>query len=369
MMLLVARKDEGKQLSCPASYHWKLQIYVRGHSSSSTDREEYLSIYLVLTDPDVTVKADYVIKAASKTKTALYTFSNPTTGAFGWFNFIARDELLNTAVPSALLQQDGSLTIEVDLRVYQNKPVWYPTPPSEDSAKTLWADLVRSSFSPTVTFKVGELAFTLHSHVLAKRAPALLDMIDGPTDQTVPLSDEDVDAGIFQSIVLYMYTGDWSPSSSSDGTVDAVLAKNTLTLADCYGCTGLKLLVESVMVDKVLNTSNAAEMLLLGDSLHCALLKEAAIKEILANIDAVRSLPGWELLKESNSLLEELLLMSTIGMKSSNETAATATLSVGELRDQLLSHGAAVDGSREVLVQRLLAVTTTTETAAAAVVA
>jgi hypothetical protein len=69
-------------------------------------------------------------------------------------------------------------------------------------------------------------------------------------------------------------------------------------------------------------------------------------------------------LKESISLFEELLMMAN-GMPR-DETEATAGLSVGELRNQLLKHGAAVDGSREVLVQRLLAITAT---ATAAVVA
>jgi BTB/POZ domain/MATH domain len=335
-------------------YHWTLGIYVRGSNSSSTDREHF-SIYLILTDPDVTVEAEFSIKAASKTKSICHTFSTkletPRPGR-GWPDFIAREALLS-AVPSVLLQQDGSLTIDVDLRVNLTKPVWYPTPPSGDSAKTLLADLVRSSLSTDVTFMVDNVEFCLHRHVLAKRAPALLDMIDGPTGQRVPL--DDVDSGIFQSIVLYMYTGDWSLSSSDETVADAVLAKNTLTLADRYGCTGLKLLVESVMVDQVLNASNAAEMLLLGDSLHCALLKEAAITEILECKDAVRSLPGWELLVESNALVEDLLDKAR-GMKR-DETAATAGLSVGELRDQLLKHGAAVDGSREVLVHQLLAIT------------
>jgi BTB/POZ domain len=336
-------------------YHWALQIYVRGSNSSPTDRE-YLSIYLVLTDPDVTAEAEFAIKAASKTRqAACHTFSTkletPRPGR-GWPDFIAREALLS-AVPSVLLQQDGSLTIDVDLRVNLTKPVWYPTPPSGDSAKTLLADLVRSSLSTDVTFMVDNVEFCLHRHVLAKRAPALLDMIDGPTGQRVPL--DDVDSGIFQSIVLYMYTGDWSLSSSDETVADAVLAKNTLTLADRYGCTGLKLLVESVMVDQVLNASNAAEMLLLGDSLHCALLKEAAITEIFQSKDATRSSPGWELFKESNELLEELL-NKAIGMQS-DETDATAGLSVGELRDQLLKHDAAVDGSREVLVHQLLAFT------------
>jgi BTB/POZ domain len=345
---------------------WALKICVRGSDDSSINRE-YLSVYLVLKDPPgVTVETDFTIKTAFKTvQTHRRTFSTKLEDphpAFGYHNFIAREALLN-AVPSVWLQQDGSLTIDVDLRVYQTKPVWYPT---RDDSFTMPL-MVMSSFSLStmVTFMVGNVEFCLHRHFLADGAPALLELIDEPTTgQTVHLTD-DVDADIFESIVLYICTGDcwWSPKSSLDGAdeaffVDAGVAKKTLTLADRYGCTGLKLLVESVMVDQILDASNATEMLLLGDSLNCALLKEAAINQILASKDAVRSLPGWELLVESNLLIEELLDKAR-GMQSS-ETEATAKLSVGELRDQLLTRGATtVDGSREVLVQRLLAITAT----------
>jgi hypothetical protein len=69
-----------------------------------------------------------------------------------------------------------------------------------------------------------------------------------------------------------------------------------LTLANCYGCTGLKLLVKSLMVDKVLDTSNAAKMLMLGDSLHGLLLDDA--------IDGCKRLDNeccskWQLNKET----------------------------------------------------------------------
>jgi BTB/POZ domain len=350
-------------------YHWALDIYVRGCSQSLTNLE-YFTVFLVLKDPDVTVETEYAIKMTLKAaQTIGRTFStkleDPHT-AFGHPKLIAREELLN-AVPSVLLQQDGSLTIDVDLQVYQTKSVWYPKT-DDNLTMSLMVKFVRSSFFPNVTFMVGDEAFCFHRHVLADRAPALFAMIDEHTSQNVPLTD-DADAGTFRTIYHYVYTGEWCPDSldgTVDADVDAGVAKKTLTLADRYGCTGLKLLVESVMVDQILDASNAAEMLLLGDSLNCALLKEAAIAEIFASMDATMTgSPGWELLVESNTLLEKLLKMS-IGMPS-NETDATAGLSVGELRDQLLEHGAAVDGSREVLVQRLLlAITAATATAVVA---
>jgi hypothetical protein len=172
-------------------YHWALEIFVRGSNLSSIN-PVHLAICLILTEPaDATVEAEFVIKAAS-IKTKYNRFIASTKSWFGFHNFITREELLN-AVPSVLLQQDGSLTFDVDLRVYQTFPVWYPQ--HEDSlAKSLMV-MGSSSFSTMVTFMVGDVAFCLHRHVVADRAPALYKMIDGGTGQTVHLTD-DVDAGI-----------------------------------------------------------------------------------------------------------------------------------------------------------------------------
>jgi hypothetical protein len=52
-------------------------------------------------------------------------------------------------------------------------------------------------------------------------------------------------------------------------------AEGLLRAADKYGCVDVKLYTESMLVDKFLNTSNAARLMILRDSHSCALLKEA----------------------------------------------------------------------------------------------
>jgi hypothetical protein len=131
------------------------------------------------------------------------------------------------------------------------------------------------------------------------------------------------------------------------------------------------------MVDKLLTESNAAELLLLGDALSCALLKEAAI-HICKKYSAVTSSQAWATVQESTTLLAELLAAAPRrrrhrhrrGTKKghrSNEKTDVEELSVGELRDRLLRHqhgggtccscddDEIVDGSRETLVHRLRA--------------
>jgi hypothetical protein len=130
-----------------------------------------------------------------------------------------------------------------------------------------------------------------------------------------------------------------------------------LTSADRFGCTDLKHYLESVVVEKFLNEDSAADMLLLGDSLTCALLKEAAMKICLEQAAAVMVTDGWKRVVESNALMAELF--SAVATSSSRQTSGDETdpagQSVAELRDQLLKRGRDVDGSREMLVKRLKA--------------
>jgi hypothetical protein len=156
---------------------------------------------------------------------------------------------------------------------------------------------------------------------------------------------------MFRSIVRHIYTGDWPVVSTA--VVDAdVVAQIMLTSADCFGCTNLKHYFESVFVEKFLNKDNAADMLLLGESHTCALLKEAAIKIYLEHADAVMDRDGWKCVKESNMLLAELFSHHKQSIQADDTEEGQ---SVTELRDRLLKRGRDVDGSREMLVKRLKA--------------
>jgi hypothetical protein len=183
----------------------------------------------------------------------------------------------------------------------------------------------------------------------------LFQMVDEHPDQTIITLDEeeDVDAAMFQIIVRYIYTSD------CPAVVDAAVAKTMVTLADRFGCIGLKHYVESVMVEMFLDEKSAADMLLLGDSHTCAQLKEAAIKIFKNQADVVMNTEGWKRFKESSALLEELLAVLATTTKQQSGAGTTdddpAGQGVAELRNQLLKRGLDVDGSREMLVKRLKA--------------
>jgi BTB/POZ domain len=316
-----------------------------------------VSVFLRINDPgvDITVDTQATLKVGPERHTLLtHKFSKD---AVGFRNLIERETVLNT--DNKFLLPNGTLVIDVELQVYvELPPVWYPKQPMTDTK--FLADLLESSCCSDVTFQVGHQDFRLHRNVLASRAPALFQMIDHP-DQIIALDDDDdvVDADTFRSIVRHIYTGDW-PVASADTVVDAdVTAKTMLISADRFGCTTLKHYYESVIVEKFLNKDNAADMLLLGDSHTCALLKEAALKICHEQAAAVMDTDGWKRVKESNALVVELFAASCCHhrQRSNNNPAddIEGQSSVAELRDRLLKRGRDVDGSREMLVKRLKA--------------
>jgi BTB/POZ domain len=311
---------------------------------------QYVSIYLQKNSEDLTVDANFTVRVGSITRSEGPLTFSAKKSMWGW-DFVKRQRLLDKT--NKFLDDCGTLVIEVDLQVYVEKsPVWYPPMPIRNDDSKVLADLLLEDDDPAscsdVTFKVGNQEFKLHRFLLATRAPVLFQMITS-VDQTITLPD--VDADSFRSLVRLIYTGDWLSSSFINNANEA---KSLLTTANRFGCSRLKLLVESFMVEKVLDASNAADLLLLGESHTCALLKEAAMKICQNSADAVMDTDGWKRLRESSSLLEELFSASH-RKQSMNQADDTVGQSVAELRDRLLKRGRDVDGSREMLVKRLKA--------------
>jgi len=88
--------------------------------------------------------------------------------------------------------------------------------------------------------------------------------------------------------------------------------------------------VESTIVEKFLDTSNAAEMLVLADSHSCPLLKEATMKLYCNDAGVVMESEGWSHIEESPRLLVELLRFcncKVVKQQSSSSSAAAAVVS------------------------------------------
>lgn len=156
---------------------------------------------------------------------------------------------------------------------------------------------------------------------------------------------------MFETLLQFAYIGKEPEfNDDDDDDSDEEIAKSILITADRFGCTGLKLYMESVMVEKYLVPSNVAAIILLADSHVCALMKEAATNMYVKDSKpVVESKDDWSKLKEPKDLLVELLVYAT--SSSSGPRKYSSVLNDTSLRERLQKVGLDVDGSREYLLE------------------
>mmetsp|Transcript_35228 Transcript_35228/g.39293 ORF Transcript_35228/g.39293 Transcript_35228/m.39293 type:complete len:212 (+) Transcript_35228:2-637(+) len=163
-----------------------------------------------------------------------------------------------------------------------------------------------------------------------------------------------MESNIFEGVLKFIYCVE-IPTIE-----DRATATKFLHAANRLGIVDLKMYVESMIIEKFLDTSNAAEMLILADSHSCPLLKEATMKLYDTNTDVVMESEGWSHIEESNRLLQELLRFaykvkqqSSTGSDDHNVVDNVTNLDVTSLRERLLEAKLDIDGNQEILMERL----------------
>ena len=356
---------------------WSLKLYPRGYLVLNIDAgSEHVSIYLQYEGENT--KTNPVIAACrigTKTKESSFTKCNfSMSSKYMGDNYKKREDMIRED-----LDKDGTLTIKVDIIIGTKQcDVWFPkiNPfPKDDIGPHLYSSLEKDD-TTDVTFRVGPLMVErkAHRNVLSVRAPALYEMI---ISTTTTMDEEgivlrDIDPHTFGTILEYIYTNK-VPKVHNDhnhATVEGeeFFAKSILIVANQFGCTGLKLYMESFIVGSFLNSSNAARLLLFADSHACALLKEACMTTYITDPMLVkRSEDDWNQLKESSDLLVELLEYSTSsvgdarGSRKHFSSVVTNgdgtihdadTFDVTSIRERLEKYHLDTDGSAEMLLQR-----------------
>ena len=147
---------------------------------------------------------------------------------------------------------------------------------------------------------------------------------------------------IFRVILRYVYGGDVPDSVTVD------MAKDIIIAADRYEVAGLKLAVETTLVEALmLNGDNFSEWLLFADAKNCPLLKEQATNYL----DLMNSECTLEL-RESPRLMEEMMVAMSSSGDDPRFSNTGVNMTVNELRKKLDKKGMDVDGSKEVLIGR-----------------
>jgi BTB/POZ domain len=188
------------------------------------------------------------------------------------------------------------------------EPVWKPNKILPHATLT---KMRTDSTWTDIAFAVGGRNFKAHRSILALHAPALLRLAennkveeeDDSSDTTKSMIElPDLDPLVFANLLAYCYDGS-RPHQCR--TIDAF--KSLLIAADRFECTSLKLYMEHRIAEKVLSATNAADLLLLADSMSCAYLKEAALDEIAFLPEAVFRSDGWTRVMQSERLMMEVI--------------------------------------------------------------
>ena len=215
----------------------------------------------------------------------------------GWSNFVRRSVVLKES--SHILDQ-GTLTFEVRISI-QPDGCHCDAKPQTDMSKNM-LKLLQSEDIVDVAFQVKGKIFYAHRLVIKAQAPELAELCEG-CDCTTPMSISDVEPDIFQMMINYIYSGtinddDWKKNSAC-----------ILRAAGKYGCNSLRLEAEQRVVKNAnFTVDNAISMLLEADGNNFFLLKKAAMKFVVENLEDVINSGSYTILHQSPSLTKEVML-------------------------------------------------------------
>jgi hypothetical protein len=409
---------------------WKLDV----HPYNVCINRHYVSVRIFgagdSTDNNNDGNPTSYFKAVFRTKTIMIQPTRAFNYEMECYFFTKQEDLIKNECDDF-----GTFTIDVDLQVVTEsdlqvvtespKKVWFPR--STELRKNEFLIQLYNSVDITgdVAFTVGTMEFRAHKCILALEAKALYELIeveesssssssspsssfsstvttveaDGRNDDYDDDDDDDdeskstkilvmkvvltdgVEEAAFGSMLECIYTGKKPSFSifSSNKTITSL--KSILATADRFGCSGLKLYAESLLVE-LLSTSNpmsssamnnTVELLLFADSFSCALLKEECMDAYSHNPTVVmkEDESSWTKLQKSSKLLSELLLYSSIEFhrrhNNSNKMKEGGDddddyrnakqheekyLDVSTLRNRLQEADVDVDGSREYFLKR-----------------
>lgn len=333
-------EKRGEAITTPCvkahGYRWYLIIFPRGNENSSKKTEQ-VSVHLwENTASPVLARWAYKVGPGRIHREFAGIYRNIHFDPIGRSIFLQRSMLLN---PEHRLLDVRSLVIDVWIQVQANQPeVWYPQLPRKSA---LLQRLLLSEERSDGAFLIEEELFPVHKCVLAVRAKGLLDLLLDDEEEVTPVKLDGVNAAAFRALLLFVYTG-----AAPNHLENISNARSLLQASDMYGITLLKLHVESVIVDKFLDETNAAELLMFAESHSCALLKEYAIDLCLSEPTKVRASEAWAMVEDSPTLLSDLLTQSSAQNQGDQERVA-------DLRNRIFKQGLDVDGSRRMLVKRL----------------
>ena len=327
---------------------WRLNLYPGGTNSTPSAGGPYVSCYLSNKGRNnITAKYSFVIrdplgKSYWEKNFETYTFEVGGNGHGG--SLVLRSKLFNQE-KSVLVNE--ALLMDVHIQIKPGPNILH-VPRNPFGMNML--KLLENDDDSDVSFMVKKTIIPAHMIILKMNAPVLYDFCEGEKNgkrKHIPIKD--ITPKLFRIILRYIYGGDPPDSVTID------FGKELIVTADKYGIIGLKLAVETTLVEALLiDHKNVADWLLFADSMNCALLKEHATSYFVARaVDLINS-EYVSKLNESPKIMNELMKeVSTVLVDDSRYDNAGRNMSVNELRKKLDVEGLDVDGSKETLISRL----------------
>mmetsp|Transcript_19652 Transcript_19652/g.41203 ORF Transcript_19652/g.41203 Transcript_19652/m.41203 type:complete len:488 (-) Transcript_19652:577-2040(-) len=414
---LPSKKGESYTDSRPFRAHgldWYLRIHPGG-AASANNEITMVSLYLrckSAAEQNVSIQAEFSL-ALLREDGQIDSMMSCPCNAFrrkrkGWPNFIGRERVLDRN--TQLLDECGTLTVIVKVQLFQERDANFVpgnglnlirllkeanssrnSNSSDNSSNTSddnydnyseGNDAEQSSTANTSDIKFSVEGEIIHAHrlILKLAAPTLAHLCeDVDEDDTLPIIG--VRSSIFQGVLRFAY-GDAVPpqvwnatttnnnNNKNDNTDDdtthneeeqSVLSTPSMEILDAanrFGVVNLKILAETKVAETDVRISTASDLILYADAKDCPLLKERVIDYFVANAELIRKHPSFGKVKESASILDELMEAYVTkrilrSFSSGEGDVDYDSMGVNLLRRKLDGRGLDVDGSRETLIQRL----------------
>ncbi|KAL9187349.1 hypothetical protein ACHAXT_001452 [Thalassiosira profunda] len=254
---------------------------------------------------------------------------------------ITRSEIIDKA--NNILLADGSLAIDVELQLVDQSEAFLPSNPAPKNM----LKFLESGNDSDVTFNVQDTTVAAHKLVLKMNAPFLASFVCEQHQDGSPIEIKDSSPEAFRFALKYIY-GDEIPKPDELRE----RGKELIEVANRFELVELKLAVEHACVElRVASVENVVDWLLFADAKTCPHLKEYAKSYFTVRSKDVMAHESYKKLRETPDLKDEL--MEAMAKAPKSYFVDVGRMSVCELRAKLAEMDLDVDGSKEMLVNRL----------------
>jgi len=240
---------------------------------------------------------------------------------------------------------DNALIIDAIVQYDQGR-LHVPKNPFNDNM----LKLLDSEEDKDVFFNVDGEIMSAHKLIIKTNSSVLANYCAGESSRESPIHMKDTRPEVFRFVLNFLYGGN-APG-------DALMIKygrEIIDICDRLDVVGLKIAAETVLVKKYpMNVNNVADWIQFAHSKTCPLLKEYALSFFMTCYRDVPKADSYNKMKQCPALMEEVMMATLPSLdKDKRFGKMSDNKSVNELRCELSRLRLDVDGSKEMLVDRL----------------